>query len=74
MMPSNPPCTVTTVGFCGEPGVALVDFGCVHEHLEIAVPVCSRHLDRREVLYCQTCLELGHPCVMRAGPVCDLAG
>lgn len=69
MMPPNPPCTVTTVGSCGEDCVALVDFGCVHEHVEAAVPVCVRHLERKQVLYCQKCWDLHHACPMLAGNV-----
>lgn len=70
---SGPPgCMVSTVGSCGEDGVALVDFGCIHEHIEVAVPVCARHRDRREVLYCPTCLALGHACPMRSGRLQDL--
>lgn len=71
MLPPNPPCTVTTAGACGEDCVALVDFGCVHEHIEPAVPVCARHLDRAGSVgfYCQKCWDAHHACPMLASNV-----
>jgi hypothetical protein len=49
--------------------VALVDFGCVHEHVEVAVPVCSEHLERRQEMYCSECWAQHHACPMLAGNV-----
>jgi hypothetical protein len=73
MMPL-PSCTVITVGACGEDCAALADFGCVHEHVEIAVPVCAHHLQYKRCLYCLKCLEAGHGCPMLMGNVRLVAG
>jgi hypothetical protein len=56
-------------GACGADCVALVDFGCVHEHVEVAVPVCETHLRHRQALHCTVCQELGHLCPMLPGNV-----
>jgi hypothetical protein len=56
-------------GTCGDDCVALVDFGCIHEHIEVAIPVCAEHLKLRQALHCSKCQELGHLCPVLAGNV-----
>lgn len=71
-------CTAATAGSCGEDGVILADFGCMHEHVDAAMPVCARHLaggtGKVPGFYCHRCLGAGHACLMVAGNITALPG
>ena len=53
---------------CGQPGVAIHDYGCVHEHIKRRVN-CLEHAPKPGSVGCWDCLKIGHDCDMVAREV-----
>jgi hypothetical protein len=50
---------------CGAPGVAVYDYGCIHEHVKRRLN-CALHEPVPGAVGCRDCWEQGHECAMIA--------
>lgn len=46
---------------CGEPAVAVHEYGCIHEHIARKA-TCAAHAPEPDIVGCQLCWDAGHEC------------